>query len=294
MRAVIKLGGSVLTGLDAFPRAAASLADRLAHNPESKLVVVVSAEHGATDNLLALAESIGSTPDARALDLLWATGELRSVALLTLALQARGVDAVGLNVHETGIRYDPKGSRYDLKESYYKVNVLRLSVALAAHRVVVVPGFLARGDGDSIVSLGRGGSDLTAVLLAIALGAAECELIKDVPGYFSADPAFDASAQHISTLTYDAALDRAHGGCGVVQSAAIEAAARAGLTIRVRSLDIESTSTVVSSSGYRNEAGISAPSVSEAPAYALRASARSRRSLGEGGWQAVGVGPHGS
>ena len=102
MVAVIKLGGSVLTGLDAFPRAAASLAGRLADNPSLKLAVVVSAEHGATDNLLALAESIGSKPDARALDLLWATGELRSVALLTLALQARGVDAVGLNVHETG------------------------------------------------------------------------------------------------------------------------------------------------------------------------------------------------
>ena len=226
----------VLTGLDAFPRVAASLAGRLARNPSLKLAVVVSAEHGATDNLLALAESIGSRPDARALDLLWATGELRSVALLTLALQARGVDAVGLNVHETGLRYEA---------SYYNVNGLRLSGALAAHRIVVVPGFLARGEGDSIVSLGRGGSDLTAVLLAIALRATECELIKDVGGYFTADPAFDSDAQHISSLTYDAALERARRGCGVVQCAAIEAAARAGLPIRVRSLDLNSTSTLV-------------------------------------------------
>ncbi|HEX2446008.1 MAG TPA: hypothetical protein VHJ77_18820 [Vicinamibacterales bacterium] len=262
MAAVIKLGGSVLTGLDAFPRAASSLACRLADNPSLKLVVVVSAEHGATDSLLALAESIGSNPDARALDLLWATGELRSVALLTLALQARRVVAVGLNVHETGLRYEPGGS--------YDINLLRLTAALGTHRIVVVPGFLARGDGDSIVSLGRGGSDLTAVLLAIALRATECELIKGVPGYFTADPAFDSDAQHISALTYDEALLRAHRGCGVVQSAAIEAAAQAGLPIRVHSLDIERTSTLVS--GYRNDAGISAPSVSEA-------------------WQAGGWGP---
>jgi aspartate kinase len=276
MVAVIKLGGSVLTGLDAFPRAAASLADRLVDNPSLKLVAVVSAEYGATDNLLALAESIGSSPDARALDLLWATGELRSVALLTLALQARGIDAVGLNVHETGISYGPEQSRRDdeAKASYY-INHLRLNSALGTHSVVVVPGFLARGNGDSIVSLGRGGSDLTAVLIAIALGANECELIKDVPGYFTADPAADPDAQHISALSYDAALDRAHRGCGVVQSAAIEAAARAGLPIRVRSLDLNSISTLVSSSGYQSDAGISAPSVSEA-------------------WQAVGVGPHGS
>jgi aspartate kinase len=242
MVAVIKLGGSVLTGLDAFPRAASALADRLAENPSVKLVVIVSAEHGATDNLLALAESISSDPDPRALDLLWATGELRSVALLTLALQATGIDAVGLNVHETGIRHDPKGS--------CNVSALRLSVSLATHRVVVVPGFLARGDGDSIVSLGRGGSDLTAVLLAIALRATECELIKDVPGYFTADPAFDPEAQYISALTYDVALDRARHGCGLVQSAAIEAAARAGLPIRVSSLDPDAGSTIVTRSAY--------------------------------------------
>jgi aspartate kinase len=267
MVAVIKLGGSVLTGLDAFPRAASALADRLADNPASKLVVVVSAEHGATDNLLALAESISSDPDRRALDLLWATGELRSVALLTLALRARDVDAAGLNVHETGIRYEPEGS--------YNVSVLRLSAWLAAHRIVVVPGFLARGDRDSIVSLGRGGSDLTAVLLAIALRATECELVKDVPGYFTGDPAFDSEAQHIPALTYDQALAKERDGCGVVQRAAIQAAARANLPIRVRSLDVSSGSTLMSAPGDGTDAGISAPSVSEA-------------------WQAVGVAPHGN
>jgi aspartate kinase len=252
MVAVIKLGGSVLTGLDAFPCAASALADRLADNSSLKLVVIVSAEHGTTDNLLALAESISSDPDPRALDLLWATGELRSVALLTLALQASGIDAVGLNVHETGIRYEPEGPypNDEAKATYYNVRARRLSVSLATHRVVVVPGFLARGDGDSIVSLGRGGSDLTAVLIAIALRATECELIKDVPGYFTADPAFDPEAQHISALTYDAALDRARHGCGIVQSAAVEAAARTDLPIRVSSLDPDAGSTIVTRRAY--------------------------------------------
>jgi aspartate kinase len=243
MVAVIKLGGSVLTGRDAFGRAASALAGRLAENPSLKLVVVVSAEHGTTDNLQALAESISSDPDQRALDLLWATGELRSVALLTLALQASGIDAVGLNVHETGLRTDEATASYH-------INHLRLDSALRTHRVVVVPGFLARGDGDSIVSLGRGGSDLTAVLLAVALRATECELIKDVPGYFTADPAHDPGAEHVPALTYDAALDKARRGCGVVQSAAIEEAARTGLPIRVSSLDPDAGSTIVTRRRY--------------------------------------------
>ena len=105
---VIKLGGSVLTGREAIVEAAAAVATR-AGDHATRLLVVVSARLAETDSLLAEARAISATPDDAALDLLWSTGELRSVALLTLALKTRGIDAVGLNVHEAGLRAERRG-----------------------------------------------------------------------------------------------------------------------------------------------------------------------------------------
>ena len=240
MLAIFKLGGSVLTGLDAYRRAAAVVRPELEDHPSggARLVVVVSAQLGVTNHDLALARSIAPEPDPRALDLLWSTGEQRSVALLTLALQREGIAAVGLNVHETGLR---------LAEDI-TLNPSRLKAALAGCSIVVVPGFLALGAGERIVSLGRGGSDLTAVLIAVALGATRCALVKDVPGYFDEDPATHAHARHIGTLSYSEALAKEAAGCGLVQRAAIEAAARAGLPLIVRSLDPAQGRTLVTSS----------------------------------------------
>ena len=105
---------------------------------------------------------------------------------------------------------------------------LRLLAALAASRIVIVPGFLGVSAGGTITSLGRGGSDLTAVLLAIAVRADACELVKDVPGYFTADPHRDAAARQIHDLPIDDALRMADAGCDLVQRAALAAAAQAG------------------------------------------------------------------
>jgi aspartate kinase len=232
--AIFKLGGSVLTGLEAYERAATVLRAELEgdRSGRTRFVVVVSAQFGATDQDLALARSIAPEPDPRALDLLWSTGELRSVALLTFALQHQGIAAIGLNVHETGLgpgTFDPS----------------HVKAALVDHPIVVVPGFLARGDGNRVVTLGRGGSDLTAVTLAIGLGAARCELVKDVPGYFSEDPAISVHAQRLPTLTHAEALSKESAGCGLVQRAAIEAAARADLPLIVRSLDSSEGHTIL-------------------------------------------------
>ena len=112
-----------------------------------------------------------------------------------------------------------------------QVRPLRLRALLADHDVVVVPGFLARGGGDAIVSLGRGGSDLTAVLLAAGLGAARCELLKDVPGYFTADPKRDPDARPIPSLAYARALEMADDGCELVQRHALEAAREHGVAV---------------------------------------------------------------
>jgi len=229
---VLKIGGSVLTGPPAYRRAATFVGDRLAKAPGERILAVVSAELGVTDSLLATAREIAGDPDRSTLDLLWSTGELRSAALLSLSLQAAGIKATAVNVHQTGLVEAadagvPGASR---------LKPLRLRALLAVHDVVVAPGFLARGAGDSVVSLGRGGSDLTAVLLAAGLEAARCELLKDVPGYFDADPKRDPGARPLKTLSYSQAIAMADGGCELVQRQALVAAREYGVPLLVSAM----------------------------------------------------------
>jgi aspartate kinase len=236
----------VLTGAAAYRDAAAFIARRLVLHPSAKLLVVVSAENGTTDALLALAREIVPDPDPEALDLLWSTGELRSVALLTLAVQALGVRAGGLNAHQTGLV-----DREPLEPGHTAtLRPLRLRAALDRADVLVVPGFLVRGNGDSIRSLGRGGSDLTAVLLAAGLQAGTCELVKDVPGYFSDDPNVHANAQPLDAIDYECALQMARDGCELVQPAALEAARDSGIPLVVRALHGSHYTVVALSDGF--------------------------------------------
>jgi aspartokinase len=233
--AVVKLGGSILTGARAYQRAAAFLRNRLLAAPEERLVAVVSAQKGATDSLERTAKQIVPSPRKQALDLLWSTGELRSVALLALHLQALDVRAIGVNIHQTGL-IAPHNSTAS-GPGNVRLEAKRLTEILADHEVAIVPGFLATDALQSVVSLGRGGSDLTAVLLAAGLGARRCELIKDVPGYFTSDPHRDRNALPVPFLTFEHALELAENGCDLVQRAALEAAARWDLPLVVRSLN---------------------------------------------------------
>src|SRR3954469_23109330 len=229
MLSVLKIGGSVFRDDAAYASAAGFLRDRLAATPDERLVVIVWAQYGATDALLAEATAIAADPAQQALDLLWSTGELRSVALLALHLQRIGVSAVPFNVHQTGLVSE--------RATGTTVRPLRLLAALGTSRIVIVPGFLGVSAGGTIASLGRGGSDLTAVLLAAALRADACELIKDVSGYFTADPHRDAAARPIHDLTFDEALRMADAGCDLVQRAALAAASTARLPLVIRSMD---------------------------------------------------------
>ena len=268
---VLKLGGSVLRDDASYASAARFLQTRLALNQDERLVVIVSAQYGTTDQLLAEAEAIAGrrlaiegrrgpqraalgTPCAQrggggappsevtndALDLLWSTGELRSVAILALHLQKIGVSAAPFNVHQTGLVAD--------RLTGTTVRPLRLLAALAHARIVIVPGFLGVRAGGAIASLGRGGSDLTAVLLAAAVRADACELIKDVPGYFTADPHRRADARPIHDLAIDEALRMADAGCDLVQRAALAAAADAHLPLVIRSMDAAAPVTYVHAS----------------------------------------------
>jgi aspartate kinase len=233
--AVIKIGGSILTGPQAYRRAAAFVRNRLLAAPDERLVVVVSAQKGATDDLEQAAKRIVSSPRKQVLDLLWSTGELRSVALLALHLQALDVHAIGVNVHQAGLIAPRNGGVAEAAN--VRLDAERLGEILAQCEVAVVPGFLATDGLQSVISLGRGGSDLTAVLLAAGLGANRCELIKDVPGYFTNDPHRDRSALAVPFLTFEHALELADNGCDLVQRAALEAAARWDLPLVVRSLN---------------------------------------------------------
>jgi len=210
--------------LSSYHSCACFIRDRLRREAGCRLLVVVSARFGETDELLSMATSISQSPDVGTLDLLWSTGEIKSAATLALALHAVGVDAAALDVHQTGINHI----------EHLAVDPAPLRRALGMHEVVIVPGFLAAGRAGAVVTLGRGGSDLSAVVTAAAIGADRCELVKDVPGYFTRDPRQHADAQHLPAIDYERALRMARDGCDLVQTAAVDAARRARLTLVIR------------------------------------------------------------
>jgi aspartate kinase len=242
---VIKLGGSVLVDANSYGQASRFIVRRLHRCVEDRLVVVVSAQEGLTDDLERLARGITNHPNPRTLDLLWSTGEMRSVALLTLHLEKSGVSAIGLNVHETGLRSKGSGQADAGGESLSG----ELRRAFHDHSVVVVPGFFGTLTNGTLVSLGRGGSDLSAVLLAKDLEAEQCELVKDVSGYFTEDPNVNRQAEHLARLSYEQALEMADAGCELVHPGAIRAACAAGLRLVVRSLDDTAPASIVSGEG---------------------------------------------
>ena len=239
--AVIKLGGSIFRTPASYQRAANFIAQRLAANSRESLVAVVSAQNGETDALLREALSISAEPDDAVLDLLWSTGELRSVARLCLHLQVEGVRAAAFDVRQTGLRIAKRGA--GILEAEFDSSKIRHALRLC--RAVVVPGFLATDTGGNTVTLGRGGSDLTAVTIAAGLRASRCELIKDVPGYFSADPRRHAEVKHLPWLSFAEALAMADEGCALVQRDALEAAERRVVSLLVRSLDEHTAGTWV-------------------------------------------------
>jgi len=225
--AVLKLGGSILRDASSYRSWALFIRDRLRNEPWMRLVIVVSARYGETDDLLALATSLSAIPDSQTLDLLWSSGEIKSAATLALAFQALGIRAIALDVHQSGMGWI---ERLD-------VDPFPVRRALEAHEVVIVPGFLASAGDGRVVTLGRGGSDLSAVAIAAALGAGQCELLKDVPGYFTADPHVDPNAEHLPAVDYRGALQMAHDGCDLVQAAALDAVRRARRAIVYVSCD---------------------------------------------------------
>lgn len=231
--AVLKFGSSVLACPRDYTGAAEVIAAQVAGG--RKVVAVVSAMGETTDSLLSAARSVTPVPSDTMLGALLATGEEASVALLSLALAARGVCAVGFNASRVPLR--TSGALQDADPVFVDAGQIR--AAFRTRDAVVFPGFIGVDMTGVASVLGRGGSDLTALFLGDALNAAEIRLIKDVDGIFPSDPRNRSALEPFRELSWDHAREI---GGGVVQRKAIDFAERRGLRFRVTGLTGEGTS----------------------------------------------------
>jgi aspartate kinase len=221
---VQKFGGSSLADADRIRRVARRIARERAAGAD--LVVIVSAMGDTTDELLGLAAAITDTPDDRELDMLLATGEHQSATLVSMALHALGVPAISLSGPQAGITTDARHG----KARIASVEPQRVRRELDAGKVVIVAGFQGRtetadgGDvhGADITTLGRGGSDTTAIALAARLGADRCQIFTDVRGIYTADPRLVPAARQLDVIGYEEMLELAHQGAQVMQTRAVE------------------------------------------------------------------------
>jgi len=195
------------------------------------VVVVVSAMGETTDELLALANQITSTPEPRELDMLLTAGERIAMSLLAIALNAQGCRAASYTGSQAGIITDTQHGRAKIVD----IRPARIRESLEAGNVVIVAGFQGLSTTYDITTLGRGGSDTTAVALAAALSAEACEIYTDVPGVFTADPRIVPDARRIDRISYEGMLELAASGARVLQLRSVEYARRNSVRLHVRS-----------------------------------------------------------
>jgi aspartate kinase len=240
MLVVQKYGGSSVATADLVRNVAARIARRISSG--DRVVAVVSAMGDTTDDLLALAASITDTPNARELDMLVATGEQVSCALVAMALQTIGIDAVSLTGQQAGIF---TGQQQHQAGRVSRVQADRVKAELDAGRTPVVAGFQGITEDLEIVTLGRGASDLTGIVLAIALEADRYENCKDVTGIFTTDPRIVPEARQLKDITYEEMLELATQGSQVMHNRAVELASVYNLPILVTSSMVEAPGTVI-------------------------------------------------
>jgi aspartate kinase len=236
---VQKYGGSSVANVEKLRHVANRVA--AARRLGTSMVVVVSAPGDMTDDLIARAREITPQPPAREMDVLLSVGEQVSIALLSMALQAIGEQAISLTGSQVRILTDGVHTKARVLE----VDRRRIDEELARGRIVVVAGFQGVTPDHEITTLGRGGSDLSAVALASALGADSCEIYTDVPGVFTADPRIVPEARQLGRLSYDEMLEMASSGAVVLQTRSVEYAKSYGVRLHVRSTWSDAPGTVV-------------------------------------------------
>ena len=236
---VQKFGGTSVANPDRIKNVAARVAKYRANGDQ--VVVVVSAMSGVTDNLIKLAKEIMPLPSEREMDMLLATGEQTTIALTAMALHALGMAAVSLTGAQAGILTDGVHTKAKIQNITPKA----IHELLDAGTVVIVAGFQGQTPQGQITTLGRGGSDLTAIALAAALKADLCQIYTDVDGVYTADPRIVPSARKLPEISYDEMLELASLGAKVMQSRSVEFAKKFGVVFEVRSSLNDNPGTIV-------------------------------------------------
>lgn len=230
---VQKYGGSSVANAERIQNVARRVVKT--RNRGNQVVVVVSALGDTTDNLIDLANQITSSPSTREMDMLLATGEQISVALLAMAIQTLGKKAISFTGPQVGIITDLTHTKAKILD----INTDRISKALRDGNIVIVAGFQGKTVTEEITTLGRGGSDLTAVALAKALKADDCEIYTDVDGIYTADPRIVPDARKMDVISYDEILELAALGARVMQARSVEVGKKFNVPIWVKSSMIE-------------------------------------------------------
>jgi len=236
---VQKYGGSSVANIERIKNVARRLVSYKKKGYD--LVAVVSALGDTTDELIELASRISKEPPEREMDMLLSTGEQISVALLAMAILELGYQAISLTGYQVGIVTDTAHTRARI----VKIEVGKLQQELKKGKIVIVAGFQGITPQQDITTLGRGGSDLTAVALAKILEADECEIYTDVEGVFTTDPRIEPKARRIKEITYDEMLEMASLGAQVMQARSIEVAKKFDIPIHVRSSFSDNPGTMI-------------------------------------------------
>ncbi len=237
---VMKFGGTSVAGAEEIKRAAARIV--AARKAGNRVVAVLSARGKTTDELVAQAMEISERPVAREMDMLLSTGERISCALAAMAIHDMGHEAISLTGSQAGIVTDSSHT----KARIIDVRADRIEETLEQDRIVLVAGFQGVStDSRDVTTLGRGGSDTTAVALAAALGASVCEIYTDVAGVFSSDPRIVADARKLSKVSYEEMLEMSASGAKVLQLRSVEYARNHGVRIHCRSSFADGPGTLV-------------------------------------------------
>ncbi len=226
---VMKFGGSSVANAEKIKHVATRIIQKKKEG--YRVVVVVSAPGDMTDDLIDMAEGVSSNPSPREMDMLLATGEQASIALLCMALHTKDYGAISLTGPQAGILADSAHTRARI----VKILPKKVLAELAKRRIVVIAGFQGLNPSDDIATLGRGGSDLTAIAMAAALNADLCEIYTDVEGVYTTDPRVVPEARKLDEISYDEMLELAGAGAQVMQGRSVEVAKKYDVVFEVRS-----------------------------------------------------------
>jgi aspartate kinase len=241
---VMKFGGTSVADAERIKRAARRIVDK--REAGASVVAVLSARGKTTDELIAMAQALSTDPDPREMDMLLSSGERISCALCAIAINDLGHRAISLTGSQAGIVTDDSHTKARILE----VRADRVRAALDEDSIVLVAGFQGvSSTAKNVTTLGRGGSDTTAVAVAAALGAEECEIYTDVPGVFTADPRIVPDARMLRTVSFEEMLEMAASGAGVLQLRSVEYARTHGVRIHCRSSFDDEPGTVVLEEG---------------------------------------------